>query len=131
MDNGRCRMHGGTSTGPSKGSQNARTHGAYAKVYDDTLTDEEADLLADGADVAAYIQEQIGFVRIRMRRVTRKIEDAGALWPEAENALSGLQRELRQLLKLRADLEAQRETSDDNLDELLQKIGSIRRRHSD
>jgi len=131
MDNGRCRMHGGTNTGAPKGNQNAKTHGAYAKVYDDTLSDEEAELLTDSADVSAYIQEQIGFVRIRMRRVTRRIQEADTLWPEAENALSGLQRELRQLLKLRADLEAQRETSDDNLDELLQKIGDIRRRHSD
>lgn len=27
MKNGRCRLHGGKSTGPAKGSQNALTHG--------------------------------------------------------------------------------------------------------
>lgn len=27
MKNGRCRMHGGKSTGPAKGSQNAFKHG--------------------------------------------------------------------------------------------------------
>ncbi|MEC5383711.1 HGGxSTG domain-containing protein [Aurantimonas sp. C2-6-R+9] len=27
MANGRCRMHGGKSTGPAKGSQNALKHG--------------------------------------------------------------------------------------------------------
>ncbi|WP_304363861.1 HGGxSTG domain-containing protein [Jiella marina] len=27
MTNGRCRMHGGRSTGPAKGSQNALKHG--------------------------------------------------------------------------------------------------------
>jgi uncharacterized protein YjcR len=128
---GRCKLHGGKSPGGPHGNQKAKTHGAYAKVYDDTLSEDEAALLTRTAGVNDYLQEQIGFVRIRMRRVTRKIEDADELWPEAENALSGLQRELRQLLKLRADLEAQRETHDDNLDELLQQIGEIRRRHSD
>ena len=27
MPNGRCRMHGGKSTGPAKGTQNALRHG--------------------------------------------------------------------------------------------------------
>jgi hypothetical protein len=29
MVNGRCRMHGGLSTGPSKGRQNALRHGRF------------------------------------------------------------------------------------------------------
>ncbi len=29
MKNGRCRMHGGKSTGPPKGSQNNLKHGYY------------------------------------------------------------------------------------------------------
>lgn len=32
MQNGRCRMHGGKSTGPPKGSQNALKHGLYTKA---------------------------------------------------------------------------------------------------
>ena len=31
MTNGRCRMHGGKSTGPPKGSQNALKHGYYSQ----------------------------------------------------------------------------------------------------
>jgi hypothetical protein len=31
MKNGRCRMHGGKSTGPPKGTQNALKHGYYAR----------------------------------------------------------------------------------------------------
>ena len=31
MANGRCRMHGGKSTGPPKQNSNARTHGLFAK----------------------------------------------------------------------------------------------------
>ena len=30
MKNGRCRMHGGMSTGAPKGNQNARKHGYYS-----------------------------------------------------------------------------------------------------
>ena len=32
MKNGRCRMHGGKSTGPPKGTQNALKHGFYTKT---------------------------------------------------------------------------------------------------
>ena len=31
MKNGRCRFHGGLSTGPPKGSQNALKHGFYTR----------------------------------------------------------------------------------------------------
>lgn len=31
MANGRCRMHGGKSTGPPKGNKNALKHGFYTK----------------------------------------------------------------------------------------------------
>jgi uncharacterized protein YjcR len=31
MVNGRCRMHGGNSTGPPKGNQNAFKHGFHTK----------------------------------------------------------------------------------------------------
>src|SRR5690625_3858029 len=31
MANGRCRMHGGKSTGPPKGNQNSKKHGFFAK----------------------------------------------------------------------------------------------------
>ena len=32
MKNGRCKLHGGKSTGPPQGNQNAFKHGYYAKV---------------------------------------------------------------------------------------------------
>jgi len=31
MANGRCRMHGGKSTGPPKGNRNALKHGFYSR----------------------------------------------------------------------------------------------------
>ncbi len=32
MANGRCRLHGGKSTGPPKGNQNALKHGYYTQA---------------------------------------------------------------------------------------------------
>ena len=40
MPNGRCRMHGGKSTGAPKANQNARTHG----IYSDALAEDEKGL---------------------------------------------------------------------------------------
>src|SRR5690625_7181644 len=38
MANGRCRMHGGKSTGPPKGNQNSKKHGFFSKhIPQDTL----------------------------------------------------------------------------------------------
>lgn len=36
----RCRLHGGLSTGPSKGSQNALKHGMYSRIFNDDQIDE-------------------------------------------------------------------------------------------
>lgn len=41
MKNGRCRFHGGKSTGAPKGNQNARKHGAYSRFF----TEEEKNQL--------------------------------------------------------------------------------------
>src|SRR5690606_24465453 len=38
MANGRCRMHGGKSTGPPKNNQNAKKHGFFSKyIPEETL----------------------------------------------------------------------------------------------
>src|SRR5690625_2509506 len=38
MENGRCRMHGGKSTGPPKRNQNAKRHGFFSKyIPEETL----------------------------------------------------------------------------------------------
>ncbi|WP_172619363.1 HGGxSTG domain-containing protein [Paenibacillus alvei] len=49
LANGRCRLHGGKSTGPKdatklKGNKNALKHGLYETIWIDTLTEEEQGL---------------------------------------------------------------------------------------
>ena len=62
MANGRCRVHGGQSTGPPKGSQNARTHGLYASAL---LEGEEEfyDQISLGT-----VDEELKMARIQLRR---------------------------------------------------------------
>lgn len=40
MKNGRCRLHGGLSTGPAKGARNALKHGMYSRLFTDEQLDE-------------------------------------------------------------------------------------------
>lgn len=125
---GRCKHHDGG--GAPKGNDNATTHGGYKRVYEDSLTDDNAALIADDATLQDYIQEQITFFRVRMQEVQRKIQDNGELWPEAENALSALGREIRQLLKLRASLDENREQNQEKIDQLLSRFDQLRDRHT-
>ena len=41
MKNGRCRMHGGKSSGAPKGNQNALKHGSYTAAAQATLREQK------------------------------------------------------------------------------------------
>ncbi len=79
----RCRMHGGKSTGPPKGNQNARTHGAYSRgildsereLYDLIKTgtlDEEIKICS--LLLARTAQAQKKFEEANERRASKGIE---------------------------------------------------------
>jgi uncharacterized protein YjcR len=46
MKNGRCRMHGGKSTGAPKGNQNALKHGKYTAAAQAALREQKRKRLA-------------------------------------------------------------------------------------
>ena len=75
MENGRCRMHGGSSTGAPAGNKNAVTTGEYESIYSDALTGEERSffLKVDTA-IEAQLEEQIRLSSIRMRRMMMRIK---------------------------------------------------------
>lgn len=50
MANGRCRLHGGLSTGAPKGNQNARIHGIYSKFFSEEEKQEAAQFDIDRID---------------------------------------------------------------------------------
>jgi hypothetical protein len=60
--NGRCRFHGGLSTGPGKGNQNAATHGIYAKH----LTEDEREVYASLK--FGNVEHELSLQRIRLAR---------------------------------------------------------------
>lgn len=62
MPNGRCRMHGGLSTGPSPGSQNALKHGMYAKYFTD------GEMAASADTKLGDVELEIRICRLRLAR---------------------------------------------------------------
>jgi hypothetical protein len=62
MPNGRCRFHGGLSTGPGLKNQNAVTHGIYAREW----TDEEIEVSRHVQ--LASLDDEIRLTSIRLRR---------------------------------------------------------------
>lgn len=76
MDNGRCRMHGGTNTGAPKGNKNALKHGEHETIFYDTLDEEEQGLWSDiRTDALAQVNEQIRLTVIRMRRMMNRLQE--------------------------------------------------------
>ena len=66
MANGRCRFHGGKSTGAPKGNQNKISAGALYSAY---YTDEEK-RLADGLELES-IDAELRLCKIRLNRALR------------------------------------------------------------
>lgn len=64
MANGRCRVHGGNSTGPKdqKGNQNARKHG----IYSDAIQAEEQELWGDIS--VGSLDDDIRIAKLQLRR---------------------------------------------------------------
>ncbi|WP_197259891.1 HGGxSTG domain-containing protein [Paenibacillus dendritiformis] len=80
LANGRCRLHGGKSTGPKdrtklKGNKNALKHGLYETIWLDTLTDEERQLYARvSTDPTAQVENEFKLSDIRIRRMLQRIK---------------------------------------------------------
>lgn len=75
MPNGRCYLHGGASTGPPKGSQNALKTGEYQSIFLDALTPEER-VLFDKVDTdkKQSLDEQMRLSSVRIYRMLKRLE---------------------------------------------------------
>ncbi|WP_186380452.1 HGGxSTG domain-containing protein [Brevibacillus brevis] len=84
LANGRCRLHGGKSTGPKnkvkhreslKGNKNALKHGLYEAIWEDMLTEEERELYAQvSIDPKAQVENGFKLSDIRIRRMMKRIK---------------------------------------------------------
>jgi hypothetical protein len=78
--NGRCRYHGGLSTGPSKGSQNNLKHGIYAREWTDEEVQVALRVRLDSLD------DEIRLTSIRLRRALKAEAEANGA-PELEEVV--------------------------------------------
>lgn len=66
MPNGKCRLHGGKSTGPRKGSQNHKTPGS---IYSKFLTEEE-NAVVNQSELDS-LDNEINLYRVRLYRLVK------------------------------------------------------------
>lgn len=90
MANGRCKRHGGKSTGaknPPKGEASAvYTHGIYTKFY----RPEEKQLIDEGALRLGQVDDELNFMRIRLKRTIEAREAwESSLRPTDDNPKPG------------------------------------------
>ena len=72
---GNQNAKGGVGGGAPLGNQNALKHGGYAKIYYDTLTEEEKELCDDfETDPEILLIDQIKILTIRERRFMKRIQ---------------------------------------------------------
>jgi uncharacterized protein YjcR len=75
MANGRCRMHGGKSTGPPINNKNAIKTGEHETIWFDTLDNDEKDLVAQiNTSKLQQLEEEIRLTTIRERRMMQRIQ---------------------------------------------------------
>lgn len=152
MSNGRCRMHGGKSTGPPpdkmRGNKNAVKTGEYETIWLDTLDDDERVFFdAINTDAAKQIDEEIRLITIRERRMMKRIQalnkqkqvleeitdsdefgvtkryvDVSVRIQQIEEALTRVQREKVRLIELKHRIESVTGQDDGSLDALAEAI---------
>ena len=70
-----CCIHGGKSTGPSKGSKNALKHGAYESINRETMFEDEI-AFADNVtiDPLETLREQLRVLRVKEQRILKRMK---------------------------------------------------------
>ncbi len=72
--NGRCKFHGGMSTGAPKGNKNAMKHGAYISMMFSNLTTEELEMIDKvEKDTLTELEYQIAIATIREKRMLDRL----------------------------------------------------------
>lgn len=73
---GRCKHHGGASSGAPSRNKNAVTTGEHETIYADALADEERDLYDElDTDHLARLDHEIRLIAIRERRMLHRIKE--------------------------------------------------------
>lgn len=75
MKNGRCRVHGGASTGAPKGNQSAFKHG----IYGDLLKPDELEVAESVGGAAGKVEDELLIARMQLRRALKAQSHADTL----------------------------------------------------
>jgi uncharacterized protein YjcR len=122
---GRCKLHGGASTGPPKKNKNAVSTGEHETIWMDTLSDEEKLLLPRVKHkVIDLINDDIKLIEIRIRRMMQRINlaDDAENVANIEEALTRVQGKKTRLLKLKYQVENDQAPDSVNIDNYINAI---------
>jgi uncharacterized protein YjcR len=102
---GRCKLHGGCSTGPRDqlGNRNALKTGEYETIFADVLETDELQLFNSvETEYLRQLDEEIRLTTIRERRMLKRITNAtGEDKAAIEDALTRVQAHKARLIKLK------------------------------
>ncbi|WBL27532.1 HGGxSTG domain-containing protein [Bacillus safensis] len=145
LKNGRCRLHGGKSTGPKnkekhreslKGNKNAIVTGEYETISFDTLLDDEKELFKMiPEDIDKQVKGRYKILEIRTRRLMqrytmelKKNKPDFRLINRIEEALTRIDSRAYELIKEMRELSSN-EINDENvaLDQLVNVLGDLRK----
>ena len=144
LKNGRCKLHGGKSTGPKdrakhseslKGNKNALKHGLYETIWLDTLTEEEQELyLQVSTDPNVQVDSEYRLSVLRIRRMLQRIQQEEqkdnpdpAEIRAMEDAITKVQMNVAALIRENGKLrDMQKQKSDGSLDQLVEILQQAR-----
>ena len=140
LANGRCRLHGGKSTGPKdssklRGNKNALKHGMYETIWLDTLTEEERELYYQvSTDPNLQVDSEYRLSELRIRRMLIRIqqeeqkdEPDHAEIRAIEDAITKVQMNVAALIRENGKLrDMQKQKSDGSLDQLVEILQQAR-----
>ncbi|NUU59599.1 HGGxSTG domain-containing protein [Paenibacillus agri] len=141
LANGRCRLHGGKSTGPKdpaklKGNKNALKHGLYETIWLDTLTEEERELYHQvSTDPNVQVDSEYRLSELRIRRMLQRIQQEEqkdkpdpAEIRAMEDAITKVQMNVAALIRESGKLrDMQKQKSDGSLDQLVEILEQARK----
>ncbi|WP_216675717.1 HGGxSTG domain-containing protein [Brevibacillus sp. HB1.3] len=144
LKNGRCKLHGGKSTGPKdrakhseslKGNKNALKHGLYETIWLDTLTEEEQELYHQvSTDPNVQVDSEYRLSALRIRRMLQRIQQEEqkdkpdpAEIRAIEDAITKVQMNVAALIRENGKLrDMQKQKSDGSLDQLVEILHQAR-----
>lgn len=143
LKNGRCRLHGGKSTGPKnkekhreslKGNKNAIVTGEYETISFDTLLDDEKELYEMiPEDINKQVKGRYKILEIRTRRLMQrytveleKERPDFRLITKIEEVLTRLDARANELIREMRELSPHNTDDNNSLDQLVKIIAKVR-----